>query len=159
MNQVYTVASELDMAFYEFSKCIQLLGSEKTLIALKNLRFRETNVKDEEVSFVFETVTNVIGISLDEIFNSRAWSLDRVIAIGIITHVFFQYFDYSARKIEQILHKSKSACWKNMDRFKALNPKYEDEKRLIDLYHVIETNVISFKKNIKPPIYAPEKQQ
>lgn len=147
MEPVMTIANDLSTAFSEFSRCIEFVGPQKTLTALRNLRYRESNVNDETVSFVLEAVTNRLSITIDELLTSRKWSLVRIVAIGMCTYIFSRHFDYSASKIGLILKKDKSTCWHNMNAFLNLSENNEEEKRLLEHFKTIESNVLLYIKN------------
>jgi len=151
MESTIDIKSSLEMAFAEFSKCVDFLGADKTLRALKNFRFSESNIHDESVQFVFEQVTARLDITIEELFHARDWSLNRTMAIGICTKIFYWYFDYSANQIALLLKKSKGSCWNNMKKFDKLDERFPTEKTIIDSYTIIRQNVeLYLEKNPLP---------
>ena len=141
MESALAVKSKLDLAFNEFSKCIDFLGVEKTLRALKNLRYSESNIHEESVRFVFETVTTTLNITIEDLLHDRGWSLNRTMAIGICTKIFYWNFNYTANQVALLLKKSKGACWHNMKKFDSLSDRFPQEKEIMDAYEIIRQNI------------------
>lgn len=146
-----TETQPIQIAFFEFMKCINNLGIDKTTTALKNFQkngiINPHNLDNDVVVFVVNSICTEFNITLEEFYFSKGWSKKRICAIGIATHLFYDYFDFSAKEISTIIKKDKSTCWHNMKVVDELSQKNKEESVILNSYAILKDKVNQFIKN------------
>jgi hypothetical protein len=151
--------------FHQISSCINTLGVDGTIKALqKAVREKYTN---ESVSFIVSTVTDVIGISVDDLLSHTIRDDRRKITIGFCSYFLSKEYQFSYSFISESLpfNLGNRAVWKYcqvIKKAKIDKPKSEVDQMIAMYYQEISDIIINHKKSQpsnEKPIHQKKQRQ
>ena len=122
MATIKTNSSLLDELF----NTVEVLGVEATSQILIKSRTQKLTLQDERIDFIFNTVSSIFKISIEEIFNSTDKSTKRIHAFKFIVFYLRETFYFSFPEIGKFLNKSTSYVFKKHKELKELKKNKKD---------------------------------
>jgi hypothetical protein len=118
--------------FDELLTTIEVIGLDKTIQTLKDVKANSLILNDMNIDFIITSVSSITNVQKDRILNGADRNDDRKIAISLCVYFIKTEFSYTYSEIKNIFNKGESA----LSRYNTLiekspkNPKTQLDKKI-----------------------------
>ncbi len=136
MNKQISISNQI---FDELLTTVESIGVERTIKTLQEAKSNSLILKDLNVEFILNTVSQITSVGKDRILNGKERTDERKIAIGLCVYFMKNEFGYSYSDLNKIFKKDDSQLFRysEMVKNKPLKPKTDFDKTLDGYYKKI----------------------
>lgn len=126
----------------ELLRAVEVLGVDKTTIALKIATTSSLTLQDPRVDFVFNMVSTHFYQTIEDLINSKKKSNLRFLALKFATYYLYEHFDISFNEL-QVLFKRDKSLLSRMNR--EIKGKMDDDEGTIKIKNKFDFLVTEYK--------------
>ncbi len=134
----------------ETFRCVEAIGYDKTVDALKKAQHQEIKFEDKRVEKVVEAVAKKMGVAVHEILYGNGRKNERKYAIGFCSHYLHspEFFNIDMPLVAQFLNRENpTVCYLYAKHITKLNPNHVSDKHFYEMKK--EFDVLFAKSNKK----------
>jgi hypothetical protein len=130
--------------FEEISKTIDVIGTEKLIQVLQNERSSVLKAEDPLVNFVFRMVADNIGMTIEELINSRKNTPRRKFGIGFLVYYLYYNCNISIGAMQTTLKKKKSVLSARKIQIQDLSDEIKSHRYWIEKKKYFDTAISNY---------------